>query len=354
MRMNKNLEKWLDCGAIFSIGNGRILIGWGEKKRGKQSFAGQTPSFYFPDYFLTDLTPWFQHECYQEMSVESLISELAHFSDLAAPQVIWKPFRKVAFDEIFDELQREMKSGQLAKAVPFIAETTAASMQRGQLVRSLSKALLYAASHSVYLYGFWDDTEGMLGLSPEILFDYDEPRHLKTMACAGTCPVEEEDSHFLADNKERYEHELVVQGIVSSLSPYGAISVGKMQLLKLSKLMHLVTPIEAKLHRPAQFEEMVEALHPTPAVGAFPKEQGRIWLEKYQQKIHRGRFGAPAGYCTAERKRAHCCVAIRNVQWDRQQMKVTAGCGIVAESKCNREWDEIQLKLKMIKEMLAL
>jgi isochorismate synthase EntC len=35
-------------------------------------------------------------------------------------------------------------------------------------------------------------------------------------------------------------------------------------------------------------------------------------------------------------------------------MQIAAGCGVVADSKCENEWAEIGLKLKAIKEMLAL
>lgn len=351
--MDKNLEEWLKCGVLFGAGQGRVLIGWGEKQRDKQQFTTLAPAFYFPDYFLADSSPWFQHAYHREMSIKSLLSELSLFCK-NPPKLTWQPFSKPLFDETFHHLQQEIKCGQLTKAVPFIQETAATSMSCSQLIRSLNQALGYADTHSVHLYGFWDEKEGMLGVSPEILFDYDGSGYLKTMACAGTRPVGEDDIHLLLDAKERHEHELVVQGIVSSLTPYGKISIGDRRLLKLSQLMHLVTPIETKLERPVQFEEMVNALHPTPAVGAFPKEQGRIWLENYQKKIHRGRFGAPAGYSSANGKTAHCCVAIRNVQWTAQGMKLSAGCGIVAESQCDREWEELQLKLKTIKDMLAL
>jgi isochorismate synthase EntC len=42
------------------------------------------------------------------------------------------------------------------------------------------------------------------------------------------------------------------------------------------------------------------------------------------------------------------------VQWGKDQMQIAAGCGVVADSVCDKEWNEINLKLKAVKEMLAL
>jgi menaquinone-specific isochorismate synthase len=42
------------------------------------------------------------------------------------------------------------------------------------------------------------------------------------------------------------------------------------------------------------------------------------------------------------------------MQWDEKEIHIGAGCGLVAESQCTREWAEIKLKLQAIKEMLAL
>ena len=92
-------------------------------------------------------------------------------------------------------------------------------------------------------------------------------------------------------------------------------------------------------------------MHPTPALGAFPRRPGMEWLKEYQQKIDRRRFGAPVGYAI-EDAQAKCYVAIRNVQWTKNQMLLAAGCGIVATSQYDAEWAEIKLKLQAIKEML--
>ena len=99
-------------------------------------------------------------------------------------------------------------------------------------------------------------------------------------------------------------------------------------------------PIEVILEQPIDFKAATTALHPTPALGAFPKEAGFTWLENYNQQMPRGRYGAPVG-CLLNNQ-ATCIVAIRNVQWKGSQAKIGAGCGIVKESVLENEWNEIR------------
>ena len=219
---------------------------------------------------------------------------------------------------------------------------------------SLKSSLKYIQQNQAYLYGFWDNNEGVLGATPEILFTYGEEGELVTMACAGTRKKGEDIAAFFSDLKELNEHHLVVKGITESLSPFGTVSVGKLQLVELPQLVHLVTPINVELHEKLLFQEAVNALHPTPALGAFPKNKGKAWLEDYQQKIPRLRFGAPAGYWFSDGKSSKCYVSIRNVQWKGNQMQIAAGCGVVADSICDKEWDEVNVKLNAVQEMLAL
>ena len=94
------------------------------------------------------------------------------------------------------------------------------------------------------------------------------------------------------------------------------------------------------------------ATAPTPPIFDY-KAEGMNWLENYQKKIDRKRYGAPVGFCLPNGN-CSCYVAIRNAQWSEGKMKIGAGCGIVPQSKLDLEWDEIQLKVKSIKNILGL
>jgi menaquinone-specific isochorismate synthase len=346
------LIEWLKSGTLFSLDNNEVLIGFGKRTWMPHPHSFH-PSFYFPDYFLESETPWFEHEYHCKLEISKLLEFLANFPTDTIRH-FWRNPYQTLFNRTFADLQKKFSEKILVKAVPFVSELTDEGMNQNQLIHSLKTVLNYALSHSVYLYGFWSSEEGILGATPEILFQVHEHNKLETMACAGTNQQDVAIASFLLNSKERSEHELVIQGIKESLSPYGKVTVEQLHLLSLSSLVHLVTPIHVEMHASLSFQEAVKALHPTPAVGAFPRKPGKLWLKEYQQHIQRKRFAAPVGYFNPSQNQSRCLVAIRNVQWDQHHMNISAGCGIVVESQCDEEWSEINLKLNAIKKMLAL
>lgn len=347
------IKTWLANGAMISCGQDKVLVGWG-KRRWLSSHAEATEKsvFYFPDFFLNNECPWFEHEQTQVISPEELLQQLPQEASNHQRITKWNNPNTDTFKSAFHDLQIKIAKGEIEKAVPYVFETSFATMHPQRLIHSLKSALQYAKGNSVYVYGLWDEEHGILGVTPELLFRMHESDRLETVACAGTSANGHDGVDLLNDPKLDLEHQLVVKGITESLSSLGTVYVGERTLLRLPKIIHLATPIHVNLHHPLDFEMVVRTLHPTPALGVFPKKQGAYWLEQFHQKIPRGRFGAPVGY--VHHGQACCYVAIRNVQWDKQGLQIGAGCGVVLGSKLDQEWAEINLKLTSIKEMLTL
>lgn len=351
------LNAFIHSGTLMSSSKGRILLGWGKRHwMATPSVKTESPFFYFPDFFLKENLPWFQQEHCVEIEIELLIEKLAPLLTKSSSVYQWSNPYRLLFKETFRELQEKFFHNEIAKAVPFIFESAEQGMTANQLVRSLLQVLKYALDHPAYLYGFWDGSQGILGATPELLFQFtkgDKP-YLETVACAATSATQGDRLSLMNDPKELHEHQLVVQGITESLSPLGETHIGELKLLKLPRLTHLLTPISVKLNHTPNFEAVVRALHPTPALGAFPRKEGMEWLFAYQKKIDRQRFGAPVGYIHEEAQHSCCYVAIRNAQWNVKKILLGAGCGIVSQSQLDNEWSEINLKIQAIKEMLAL
>lgn len=350
------IDQWLINGAMISITPGRLLIGWGKCSRyASRSDTTKKHLFYFPDFFLKNPFPWFEYEYVEEIDIENvqkLLNERISFQASSLALSSWKNDQKNLFFETFNEIKHLMSLNELTKAVPFVFETSSTRMTNAQRVVTISNMLKSLRRFPLYIYGFWEDQEGMLGLTPELLFEY-HGVELQTMALAGTCRKEDDYDAFLSDPKQAHEHQCVVDGIKESLTPFGIVNTGERQLLMLSALNHLMTPIKLESTSPLEFDIIIKALHPTPALGAFPRIRGMQWLESYQEQIDRKRFGAPVGVVSADGS-AKCYVAIRNVQWDEEAMMIGAGCGVVSASECDKEWDEINLKLKATKQMLGL
>ncbi len=346
--MKNVIKDFLKNGTILSKDRTRVLIGFGKRTWSSEIVNEDIPNFYFPDFFLKTLKPWFTHEHWMEISIDELLRSLLG----QEPQKVkWDFFDVSFFESKFEEIKEKILKEELIKAVPYLFETTKDKMNEEQLRSSLFHALNYTKQYPAFIYGLFDDGTGFLGATPETLFTKEnEQDPLKTMACAGT--YSSEIKNVVIDNTLHLEHEVVVKGIVDALSPFGQLKIKPFQSLKFAKLTHLVTPIEINLAEPLRFTRLVHALHPTPALGAYPKDEGMFFLEQYQSKVSRGRFGAPAGFC--HNFEAKCYVAIRNIQWDEKGMKMGAGCGIVKGSLLDKELLEIQLKLNAIKELLNI
>lgn len=349
------IHEWLHSGALASNGKGSVLLGWGNpRKTGTANPSLSSPQYYFPSYFLDDPEPWYTYPFHTELHVSELLKLLMK-ENLEIPDTPeWNTPQKEPFINAFNDLRQHFESGILKKGVPYAKQESAASMHPLRKLNTVKSLLNYVAKSSAYAYGCWNECEGMIGATPESLFVRSGPSAIDTMACAGTAHAGRCLDDFMNDQKELYEHRLVIDDILTSLSGFGEASAGTTQPVAFGKLHHMVTPIRLQLQTPFRFDALVRALHPTAALGAFPRIPGMEWLKSFNRVTARGRFGAPAGFLHIESESAACYVAIRNVQWNASGMKLFAGCGIVPASECEKEWNEIQGKLQAIREVLSL
>lgn len=350
------LLRWLDHGVIFSCGSNELIIGWGLATRHTAPLDDPSIWCYFPDFFLKKKEPWLRFEKYAYIKPAELISLLETLSLEVPVPLTWQAPSKEIFAQGFQELQHLFKSTPLEKAVPYVfskSSGTPTTAHRKQIVLNILRRVQEA---KVYAYGFWEESEGILGATPEYLFRFEPERTqlLNTMALAGTAKTNSSSPTMLQDKKLLHEHQVVVDDIVERLHYFGLIDVGQLQLLQLPHLTHLYTPINVELRHEAHFPDFVKVLHPTPALGGFPRASALKWLMEYDRLLPRGRFGAPAGFWDRRSDEQVCYVAIRNVIWDANELSIGAGCGVVAESNFDKEWEEILLKTKAITQGLNL
>jgi menaquinone-specific isochorismate synthase len=193
-----------------------------------------------------------------------------------------------------------------------------------------------------------------LGASPERLVRL-HGRTVGTGALAGTTgrgdtPAEDEwlADELAADPKNSREHDLVVGAVRDQLAPFGRVRVGDRTVRRLATVQHLYTPISATLDRDTHVLDLVEALHPTPAVGGLPPDRALATIREAEQ-FDRGWYAAPVGWFDAAGN-GEFAVAIRSavVSPDRRRVTAFAGVGLVADSDPDEEWDEVQLKYRPI------
>ena len=196
-----------------------------------------------------------------------------------------------------------------------------------------------------------------LGATPERLVSLTD-RRLETEAIAGSTgrgdtSAEDDwlESELLASEKDRHEHDLVVETICDRLEPFStAVEIGELYVRQLATVQHLQTPITATLSDDYHVFELIEALHPTPAVGGLPPAEAYAAIRD-AERFDRGWYAAPVGWIDADGNGTFA-IAIRSAVVGRSSVRLFAGAGIVANSVPEREWDELQLKYRPILDAL--
>jgi menaquinone-specific isochorismate synthase len=189
-----------------------------------------------------------------------------------------------------------------------------------------------------------------LGNSPERLYKRDG-RELQSMALAGTRPVTDHDpaqasEDLLGDPKDRREHACVVEWLSEVLAPFCERLEwnDEPQVLELKTLLHLLTPVRAKLSQPVTDASLLASLHPTPAVLGRPVSFARQWISK-NEAFDRGLFAGLVGL--SSEASSEWVVAIRSILVEKSRVQIYAGAGLVTGSKPLDEWNEIQAKLRV-------
>jgi menaquinone-specific isochorismate synthase len=199
----------------------------------------------------------------------------------------------------------------------------------------------------------WQRAEGpaLLGASPERLLTVRQGQ-LRSDALAGTAPVGAQATPLLQSDKDRREHELVVEAITAVLQQCG-LSPRRPRHPRLARhgqLVHLHTPITAALGE-QQPLALAAALHPTPAVAGLPRRQAMAALRSLEP-FERGFYAAPIGWIDSEGD-TELRVAIRSGSLQGRRLELTAGAGLVRGSAVERELAEVALKLGVLQQQLT-
>ncbi|MGZ3768178.1 MAG: chorismate-binding protein [Bdellovibrio sp.] len=318
-------------------------------------------TLFCPDFYETEWAETLRGQKIYKLSTqelrkccESFLNSHAEKSEFLSPPLAKAPWQEPDIEDFkvaLNKTQERIRQNEIHKSVPVVfarSTQTVTSSEKAQMILCLLKA-----PSTLHIYGFWQNGEGFLGATPEILFNYSQGI-LKTMALAGTCPKNEGQnrSSLLMDEKEMQEHLYVVEDLESFLKPYGQIRISGPKIVELPTLYHLQTDIEVHCCEKPEFLSLIKDLHPTPALGVAPRERGFKWMAQFPGQNGRRRYGAPFAFIGASE--ALCLVAIRNLQWNNTEAMIGSGCGVVAASEIDREWRELFQKRLSVRKILGL
>lgn len=286
----------------------------------------------------------------------------------AGPEYIVRADRShVVFKNQVRAAMREIEAGGLAKVVlarSLRVDHDAEVDVAGFLDRLRS---LYPTC-TLIAVGRAHDT--FLAATPETLVRV-EGRDVETAALGGSAPrgrSPDEDRRLgeglLASEKELGEHEHVVHALREVLAPCCETldAPDTPRLRALFGIQHLETAMRGRLRQTDEAENsvdvltLVEALHPTPAVGGVPAEAARRWLRRFEG-LERGWYAAPVGWLDVDGggdfRVALRSALIRNGLGPRGESGASrallfAGAGVVRQSEPESELVETRIKLRAL------
>lgn len=191
-----------------------------------------------------------------------------------------------------------------------------------------------------------------LGASPEQLARQ-EGSQISAASLAGSIrrgstPDEDQQlgEQLLGSIKDQHEHEICARAIKEAIQPLcSEVNAPESpELLSFSNVHHLYTPVRGTLSNGSSIFDLVGRLHPTPAVGGYPKEPACDFLREHEG-FDRGWYASPIGWLDAEGN-GEFIVALRSAIVTGQRARLFAGCGIVAESDPNQELAESDVKMR--------
>lgn len=193
--------------------------------------------------------------------------------------------------------------------------------------------------HDATIYAHSTGQEFFLGATPECLLRF-SAQHIETMALAGTAW---QGSPPLASDKNRHEQSLVTEAILGALAPLvTGLELARPEATSAGKLTHWRTRISGQPRQNVRCLTVLDALHPTPAVGGFPSEPAQKWLlqhEPARAAWYSGGFGLLGSDGSGD-----FSVALRSALIRGDQAYLQAGAGIVAGSIPAQELAETDAK----------
>ena len=272
-------------------------------------------------------------------------------ADLAFGDV--RPKRQ--WDALVNAAVREIRSGTMEKIV--LARAVRARAGR-ELEPAAVLRQLRTANPECYIFGCWIGERAFVGASPELLVRLDG-HEVRTTSLAGsirrgTTPAEDAAlrSELLGSAKDRAEQEMVRRELVADLAELcdAIVAPAEPAVLTLRNVHHLHTPISARLRPGRSLLDLVGRLHPTPAVGGAPTDAALRVIREHE-RLDRGWYAAPIGWM-GERG-GEFAVALRSALVAGRDAWLFAGCGIVADSTPDAEYDESLLKLIPMRRALS-
>ncbi len=260
----------------------------------------------------------------------------------ALPPEVWR-------DEIVGRGRQLIRQGELDKCV-LARELTVTADAPFDPVAVMERLNQTFPTANLFL------VDGFFGASPELLVARIGDV-VRAHPLAGTLPRSTDPdrdrtlaAELLASDKNRWEHRITIDWLLDTLLPYCSYVDAEPEpsIVSLANVHHLGTKVEGRLSSPAaSVLELVDALHPTPAVGGDPQKAALDLINEIE-RADRGRYAGPTGWVDGNGN-GEFAVSVRSAQFEApDRVRLFAGVGVVGDSDLQAELDETRAKFRAI------
>lgn len=202
---------------------------------------------------------------------------------------------------------------------------------------------------TAFRYLFFHPKVGIwLGATPEQLVKISDNR-FETMSLAGTQLYRE---NLIWETKEIEEQQFVTDYILAKVKDKAnSVTFTEAQTIKAGNLAHLQSLISGGLTDNFQDFQLIESLHPTPAVCGLPKENAIDFITKnegYDRKYYTGFLGE-----FEMNNQTDLFVNLRCLEVEEKTTNIYVGCGITKDSIPEKEFIETENKSMTMRNILV-
>ncbi len=283
--------------------------------------------------------------CYYGEVPHGEISEDDEFEPVESEPLEADAYPAQRWNKAVAKIQAYIQQQQLRKAV-LSRQLSLFSSEPWPVDSVLAKLLQHSTGTSVYAHQL-HDKKVWLGASPEVLF-HREGRKILVDSLAGTKQTLIENNSFTA--KDRAEQLVVTDFLRATLEPLCVhVSVSPLTQRRADDLEHVYCQVQGVLRDEVNDDDILDALHPTPAVCGSPRDAAAEILEELEP-MPRDLYSGVLGYSNGHQTTA--IVVLRCAQVHGRKARLFGGAGIVADSDAELEYSECGWKMEIMRRAL--
>ncbi|MEM6472170.1 MAG: anthranilate synthase component I, partial [Planctomycetota bacterium] len=266
-------------------------------------------------------------------------------------------FTRETFGQAVKDCVEYIRAGDIFQVVPSQRLSVQTDADALEIYRSLR-----VVNPSPFMFYLRTPDATLVGCSPEIMCRVADSvvtvRPLAGTRRRGGSEKEDRDleKELLADPKERAEHVMLVdlgRNDVGRVAQFGTIELTEVMVVeRYSHVMHISSEVQGKLREGLDAFDALKAALPAGTVSGAPKVRAMEIIDSIEPH-RRGPYAGAVGWVDY-RGNMDTCIALRTMVVQDGTVYLQAGCGVVADSDPDAEYDETMNKAKALMTAIEL